>query len=74
MFVTGNLQFFINNFSLIVHKLAQIEQAVRDRQDRSEERISDGLEIKQERIVMNRPRSRVMHASATRPFSLLRKF
>lgn len=51
MFVTGNLQFFINNFSLIVHKLAQIEQAARDRQDRSEERISDGFKTSQERTV-----------------------
>lgn len=50
MFVTGNLQFFINNFSLIVHKLAQIEQAARDRQDRSEGRISDGLGKVQSRL------------------------
>lgn len=55
MFVTGNLQFFINNFSLIVHKLAQIEQAARDRQDRSEGRISEGLGTSLRRRTISNP-------------------
>lgn len=77
MFVTGNLQFFINNFSLIVHKLAQIEQAARDRQDRSEERISDGLGFSQERTEaarcdVSKTGSCTLHSTV--PVPLLRQF